>query len=154
MKKLILSIFLLASVYASAQIKFISTNKDDMRALSDSLMSNAKRHYVFKSEENSEYAFKYEYVNTVDDSDRLYVLFRIIKKGENKDLEIKGVPEYRFESVSGRFLDLFPFWSKFINPGENMDALQAKGVTYIKRDNMTYLINKGGENWSLSLKDY
>jgi len=154
MKKLILSIFLLASVYASAQIKFISTNKDDMRALSDSLMSNAKRHYVFKSEKNSEYAFKYEYVNTVDDSDRLYVLFRIIKKGENKDLEIKGVPEYRFESVSGRFLDLFPFWSKFINPGENMDALQAKGVTYIKRDNMTYLINKGGENWSLSLKDY
>jgi hypothetical protein len=154
MKKLILSIFLLASVFASSQVKFISTNKDDMRALSDSLVSNAKRHYIFKSEKSSEYAFKYEYVNTVDDLDRLYVLFRIIKKGENKDLEIKGVPEYRFESVSGRFLDLFPFWSKFINPGENMEALQAKGVTYIKRDNMTYLISKSGENWSISLNNY
>jgi len=149
-----LSIFLLASVFASAQIKFISTSKDDMRALSDSLVSNAKRHYVFKSEENSEYAFKYEYVNAVDDSDRLYIYFHIYMTGENKDLEIKGVPEYRFEYVSGRFLDLFPFWYKFINPGENMEALQAKGVKYIKRDNMTYLINNSGEDWSIKLKDY
>jgi len=154
MKKLVLLTALFVSVFVCGQIKFISSSKNDMRALGDSLASSAKHHYVFKSEENSKYAFKYEYVNTVDNSDRLYIHFHISMKGENKDLEIKGVPEYRFEYVSGRFLDLFTFWNKFVNPGENREALQAKGVKFIKRDNMTYLINKSGENWSITLKDY
>ena len=43
------------------------------------------------------------------------VFFRIEEVGANDALEQSGTEEYKFYGVTGKFLDLFIFWHKFIN---------------------------------------
>lgn len=155
MKKLLLLSFLAVySTFSFAQIRFVSSNKNDMRSLADSLVSNSKREYVFYQQDSSQYAFKLTYVNKQDNEDRVYFDFKIRYIGANKDLETTGTPEYSFYYVSGRFLDIYPFWNKYICVDENRDELLAKGAKFIKKDGKTYLISRSGELWSITIKDY
>jgi len=153
-KLLILSFLAVFAAVSFAQVKFVSPNKSDMRSLADSLVSNSKREYVYFKQDSSQYAFQFTYVNKLDNEDRLYFNFKISYIGANKDLEIAGTPEYRFYHVSGRFLDIYPFWNKYICIDESRDELLAKGAKFIKKDGKTYLISRSSELWSITIKDY
>lgn len=58
---------------------------------------------------------------TADDEDLLVITFDIKYKGANKDLEIEGAKVYSFKKVSGKYLDLFPFWKKEFNPDADVE---------------------------------
>ncbi|WP_165042553.1 hypothetical protein [Dysgonomonas sp. ZJ709] len=139
---------------AQSQIKFISSDKNDMRILADSIVSNAKRNYVFKSETNKgRYQYSLNYINIEDNNDQLSVDINIRWVGESRDLEIEGTPEFRFDYVRGRYLDLFPFWKKFINNEDNLEELAKKKATYILKNNQRYVFSSGNDFWTLSMKD-
>ena len=118
MKTKLLSLFLVLTFTCSAQtFNFVSDNAKDMRTIADSIVSNAKRTYKFSSEmqiKNS-YVTRIRYVNLADTTDKLTVFYSKMMKGANSALEIIGTPEYSFHTAYGKFLDLFPFWKKFID---------------------------------------
>lgn len=61
--------------------------------------------------------FEYKY-------DNRYLLIKTYYtlEGENKDLEIEGVKKWTISSISGKFLDVFPFWKKYVD--ENADSVK------------------------------
>ena len=157
MKKISLLLFCLVSFQLAAQVKLVSSNKEDTKVLADSLISNAKRCYIFFEEkEKGEYNYQLVYKsteNTESTDDRLTVIFRIRHIGADKNLEIEGTPEYHFNYVDGRFLDIFPFWFKFIDSSISQEDILKKKSHYIIHDNKRYLLQNRNDVWSISVHD-
>jgi len=123
MKTKLTLLFLVIALTCSAQkFKFVSDNPKDMRPIADSIALNAKRTFKFSIEKPVQGMLmtKILYTNISDPKDIIYILYSMEIVGENKALEIKGTPVYTFRSATGKFLDLFPFWKKFINPNLNI----------------------------------
>ncbi|MCX6281496.1 MAG: hypothetical protein NTU51_06010 [Bacteroidetes bacterium] len=143
---------------------FICKTEKEIRNLSDSIALNAKRDFKFDTMQFSHLettAFIVTYSDTKDtiEHTKLNVAFVKYMKGENKDLEIPGVPEYRFTSVRGRYLDLFPFWQKFINPKANMQNISEKKFDEIKislpeKKFMTFRFSVTQDLWRIRMIQY
>ena len=141
-------------VYSQTPLKFIVDNTNDVRSLSDSIALRARGTYVF-SKQGVEETNGYEvlYKNKADSTDIMHVRFILRMSGANKDLEISGTPQYIFSNVSGKYLDLFPFWKTFINPSDNIEELSKKGLTYCRIGNNRLMFNRSSKDkWMLSLK--
>ena len=124
MKRSLFVLFLMMNIAANAQLSFVTEDLKDVRNLADSVALNAKRKYVYEKEgtpsgEPNYYMIAYS--NIDDSNDKMNVVFRINRVGYNPALEIEGTKEYSFHGVSGRFLDLFPFWQKFIDNNADME---------------------------------
>jgi hypothetical protein len=89
--------------------------------------------------------------NNFESTGNLSVHFSIQYDGENKDLEIKGIPIYRFENVEAKFLDLFDFWKNNVDPTADKEKISQKGISAIRKNEDGYWINfsrkSNGENW-------
>ncbi len=137
-----------------AQIKFISNKKEDMRLIGDSIILNAKRNYIFKSETvENRYSYSLNYENTENKDDILSVNIQVYYRNENPEFEIEQIPEFNFSYVEGRYLDLFPFWKKYINEDEDIEKLSQKKHTYLFKYNKRFIFSKSSEIWKLSMKD-
>lgn len=155
MKKTLFTALIAFTLTCSAQtFKFTSDNTKDMRTIADSIVSNAKRSYKFNSEEHIKdtYVYRLVYVNVTDSTDRFNVFYTKRMKGANIALEITGTPEYQFHSALGKFLDLFPFWKKFIDKASEPESASQQindasinGKTFYLRDNTNYL------KWEISM---
>ena len=121
-------------------LKVISENQKDMRVLADSIVFYAKRKYKFSKEfmqidplsnKVDSNTFQIKYVNVNDTTDYFNVLYLKVIRGENSAMEIKGKPFYLFYCAQGNFLDLFPFWNKFIDVKSDIErtSLQSSGVS-------------------------
>ena len=147
--------FVLLSIILScnAQLKFTSDNPKDMRTLADSIVSNAKRTYKFSSETpiKDSYVIRIRYVNVADTTDRLNVFYSTAMKGANQALEIVGTPEYKFHSAMGKFLDLFPFWKKFIEPESNAESASQQLNDATINGKSFYLQEYSGQ-WSIRMQ--
>jgi len=121
-------------------LKVISENQKDMRVLADSIVFYAKRKYKFSKEfmqidpltnKVDSNTFQIKYVNEKDTTDFFNVLYLKVIRGENRAMEIKGKPFYLFYCAQGNFLDLFPFWNKFIDVKSDIErtSLQSSGVS-------------------------
>lgn len=158
-KKLaVLALFILS--FANAQnIDFLNqANKSDLnfaRQFSDSIAKSCKTKFVFLDKVESSWGKSLTMVYIPENTSKediesikarmsrvgkiqffqiengLCVQFRVVKEGENKDLEIVGVKKYMFHSVNGKFLDIFPFWKKNIEPTATTDNV-SKGVYSIR----------------------
>ncbi|MNG16429.1 hypothetical protein D3C84_1003440 [compost metagenome] len=73
--------------------------------------------------------------------DCLSVNFKVNNIGANPDLEIPGVKEYAFDSVNGKFLDLFPFYQENIEPTATTEKTTTTGVYSIRKDKEGYWYN-------------
>lgn len=135
------------------------TNQHEIKKIGDSIVRYAKRQFVFievkESPPHSDYFVAiYEPQNDSVTNVKLRVVCRKYLKGQNLDLEKPGEPEFRFDFAVGPFLDLFPFWKRFINPAavledisiKRRDLIQiqlsdGKTVTFrfYKKDNVWYI---------------
>lgn len=117
MKTITTILFLFIAIICNAQFKFTSNNENDMRTISDSIVSNSKIDYKFHSKTMVEetYLTKLVYVNVSDSTDKMVFFYKKTMKGKNNALEIIGTPEYEFRMVIGKFISLFPFWNKYID---------------------------------------
>jgi len=157
MKKLILFFAFILSITVSAQtsLKFKTNSISDVRQLADSIALNAKRIYTFDKDGVSKDDANYyivRYKNTSDDEDKLTVLFRIEQIGENDALEIKGTPEYHFYGAAGKFLDLFPFWHKFINPKSIAETVANDKSDNIMLNDIRFSIRDYNGYWKIDAR--
>ena len=154
MKTKMLSLFLVLTITCSAQtVKFITDNLKDARQTADSIALNAKRTYRFSSEGKikDSYIYRFRYVNVSDTTDILPVYFHISMKGANSALEITGTPEYSFHTAFGKFLDLFPFWKKFIQPESDKASASQQMNEVTINGKRFYLRESPGREWEISM---
>jgi hypothetical protein len=81
-----------------------------------------------KTKEAIKEAIEKSYSREFDCDSCLSVHFSIINEGENKSLEIKGTKKYHFTFTRGKFLDLFSFWTKYVNPNAIASEVSSKGI--------------------------
>lgn len=69
----------------------------------------------------------------------LQVQFKVFMEGQNADFEIAGTKKYMFNLFRGKFLDLLPFWKKYIAPNDIAEVISEKGYGSM-RDNQQKVI--------------
>lgn len=156
MKTNLVALFLICYVFSYPQTINYRTDKiENIRQISDSIASNTKRPYHFQSEGWVERLdlYRVRYVNNNDSTIKLSVFFSKIKIGENKALEIKGKTKYVFYTAIGKYLDIFPFWKKFIDKTADETACSTK-YNSCKVNNMLFNFNEyQGSYWELKLDE-
>ena len=116
-------------------------NLPDVRQFADSVALNAKEAVRFESEgvwEDNRLFYRVKYTNLDDADFPIEVFFRIDLIGGTDDLNNPGTPQYLFNKITGKFIDLFPFWSKFMNTSaiatelleKKKDETIVRGATY------------------------
>jgi hypothetical protein len=124
-------------------------NLPDVRQFSDSVALNAKEACKFESEgvwEDNRLFYRVKYANQDDADFPIEVFFRIDYVGGTDDLVNPGTPQYLFNKITGKFIDLFPFWSKFMNTSaidteilrKKKDEAIVRGATYDFNEEKTY----------------
>ncbi len=149
--KVLLFILLLIAVSVNAQKGFTYSNTKDARMFSDSIMVNSKHNYTFNSDDERKYGYEITYKDTESENTYLNVMFGISYIGANKDLGISGTPEYYLKYIKGNFLDLYPFWNKYIDSKESEETILNKKSTYIIENGIKYLFDKNSDNWTISI---
>lgn len=110
-----------------------------------------------ESEKKSVEAYVYRYKTTgkypFENENCLTVVFKIKNIDANPDLEIAGVKEYSFDVVKGKFLDLFPFYQKNIEPTATTEKTTTTGIYSVRKDKDGYWYNFIRENGTWYLKN-
>jgi hypothetical protein len=81
------------------------------------------------------------------------VNFVLYFEGENKDLEIKGVKQYRFREVTGKYLDLFSTWQRVFKTNATLEtALSDYSLLELKHRavGVNYWFRKNETTWTIS----
>lgn len=151
-KKLLVTFFAFSAFTINAQVKFISSDLSDVRQLADSIALNAKQDFVFQKEGkalNSANHYIVLYTEKGNDENQMVVAFWIKMVGRNEALEIGGTPEYRFERVSGKFLDLFSFWKCHINPDAELITTSNREKDEVEIEGSRFVLKNTGTQWEI-----
>jgi len=163
MKAIIFLTLMVSSIFAYSQNydQFYAKNEIEARKLSDSIASNAKRHFIFKEVKHPLKDTTTYIVSYVDNSDsnniiKMNVIFDIDMVGANKNLEIRGTRVFKFKSVSGKYIDLFSFWKKFINQNADLNAVSSKNrdeinVTLSDKTQLHFYFHHPDEKWTIRI---
>jgi len=150
MKTKLTLLFLVLTFIVSAQLPLTTNSLINVRNISDSLAFNAKQAFKFDKQsigKNDKNFYLLKYTNLTNAESPMVVVFRIKMIGSNPNLQTPGTPEYSFYKVTGTFLDLFPFWVKFMNPGAIALNVSQKKEDKAIVNNETYYIKEDGSNW-------
>jgi len=71
----------------------------------------------------------------------LQIHFKVFIEGGNADFEIAGTKKYMFNIFKGKFLDLFPFWQKYIDPKAIAEVISEKGYGSMRNDQNKVIFN-------------
>jgi hypothetical protein len=153
MKTKFVFLFLSMAFICNAQsLKYITFNIPDVRQFSDSVALNAKEALKFESQgvwEDNKLFYRVKYTNLDDADFPLEVFFRIDMIGGTDDIVNPGTPQYIFNKITGKFIDLFPFWSGFIKTNADSDLIlqKQKDETIVK--GATYDFNVEKTHWTI-----
>lgn len=166
-----LTLFIISFANAQSIDFLKQANKCDInfaRQFSDEIIANTKTKYVFLDKVESNYLHLVTFIYIKDGLTKeekesinanvsryknrnyrsefnltncLTIHFRVTEVGANPDLEIKGTKEYAFSSVEGKFLDLFPFYQKHIEPTATTEKTTTTGVYSIRKETEGYWYN-------------
>ena len=70
-----------------------------------------------------EFEAKYKTTGIYACTECMKVTFSFVFDGANSDLNVKGKKMYKFQSVTAEYLQLFPFWQKYVTPTLNAEQL-------------------------------
>ncbi len=144
----------------------IKDDEEKVREISDYLANNAKRNYDFKSADYSRASKNYYIVSYTEsgipekeltDKEKINMQFHVYYEGENTALEVKGTPIFTFKHVKGRYLDIFPFWKKYIDPNADAETIatsrfkESKTKIIIDGYERTFVLKEipNGELWEI-----
>src|ERR1035437_5966126 len=114
-----LFLILVLTVSAQASLKYITFNSADVRQFADSVALNAEDEFQFRNQgvsADNRTLYVVNYITATDTLIKITVTFRIHLVGGTDDQVNQGSPQYVFEKITGRFNDIYPFWSKFMHP--------------------------------------
>lgn len=173
MKKIITLLLALLPFVISAQDNDIiskmtkSKSIEDLRFISDKIASQTKTKFIFfkqgerKSPSQTDIVFYYIPDNLTPDELNefsretkekcLVILFGSMYEGENKDLEVKGQLVYFFRNVSGKYLDIYPFWTSTFYPNSTKEQIleDYKLKEYRVNKDLKYTLSKTDDIWSI-----
>lgn len=89
--------------------------------------------YIYRYKTTGRYEFRNDNCMSID--------FKYTDVGGNPDLEIIGKREYAFDAVQGKFLDLFPFYQKNIEPLSTTEKTTTTGIYSVRKDADGYWYN-------------
>lgn len=94
---------------------------------------------------------QYEALDNTAKDNCFTVRFTYMNKGENKDLEIKGVKTYRLSQASGSFLQIFPIWKAYFKFDADLVKTQENSTNTFAdiAENLRYLFRKDKDIWIL-----
>lgn len=155
MKKIILlllSLFALFAAQAQSRTIFVCNTPAACASSVETLLKDATRSYKLLNSyeyDNRKYILEYE-VPKVNDSDqaiKMRVVFLKRAIGANPALEQPGQIVYELQTITGKYLDIFPIWKKYIDSNADIETLAERGYSdRIKFDNG----NGAGEEYRLS----
>lgn len=140
MKTLLL---LLISTFVFAQNDYSKLDSLTFKSKVENLLSETGKDYKFYSYNKDENNKILEYKNVLNNDDLIYVFYESSMRGENKSLEIKGIEEWSINSITGKYLSLFPIWKKLADPKADKVNLttnrpQRKGNYHISEPSPEY----------------
>lgn len=71
----------------------------------------------------------------------LQIRFKVFVEGGNSDFEIAGTKKYMFNMFTGKFLDLFPFWKRYVAPNDVAEVISEKGYGSMRDDQNKVIFN-------------
>lgn len=143
--------------YDNRQDWLYCENLQELRVVSDSIASLAKRKFYFRQGSKETIML---YKDAPKDSSYKYELFMWFELGGNiggnKDLEIEGKDYYIFSEMIGAFLDVVPFWKNCIDTKANIedmannpDKIYSK-IIQVKDKRISYTLRKQDDKqWHL-----
>lgn len=145
MKKILALFVLFISINSNAQKAnwFFGLNQDSAVVLAKEIMKNFRGKYEYGTSKfthptNTTTYFLVKFRSDslkATDGEFYNIIYQVFYEGENKALEIKGVPRFWLREFAAQFLDVFPFWKEYLNPKADMAALSEKGDDKIYIDN-------------------
>lgn len=141
--KYILFSFLISSFAIAQNVDYLkSLNKLDSVQVTtvaneiNSLTNDAFKLYDDKEKNNTrilrfypsnysleEFEAKYKSTGVYACTECMKVTFSYVFDGANSDLNTSGKKVYKFQSATGEYLQLFPFWKKYVTPSLNAEQL-------------------------------
>ncbi len=167
MKRIVLLIALSFATtigWAQQNLTIISfTNTEDAIAFTDSLSLKANRSYSLHRHgilPGWKYIYNVTYRETEPTKSgspiELTFRFRIEYEGRNEALEIEGVPTYVFSEVSGKFMDVIPFWLACVEPEANIEELSKKGFyrkeEMVEGHKLRYILRVDGDTVTIDFR--
>lgn len=138
MKKIILFVIALFAIFtAQAQNNrsvFVCGTPQACASSMDTLLQGAKRVYKLLNSyehDNRRQILEYETpkANNNDIPIKMRVVFLKRTIGANPALEQSGQIVYELQSISGKYLDIFPIWKQYIDNTANMEAIAERGYS-------------------------
>ena len=138
---------------AQLRLKFRTFNLTDVREISDSIALNASGNFKFVSEgipAGNLIYYVVNYCNLNDSTNTIEVLFRIdYVGGVNQTFHDPGTAMYLFDKVTGQFIDLFPFWSKFMKNTAIEDKILKAGKDEANVGGATFDFKIDSQHWTI-----
>lgn len=154
MKTILTTLLLSLVLTCNAQLtsKFRTFNLADVREISDSIALNAKESFKFVGEGipvgNLIY-YVVNYCNVNDSTNTIKILFRIDYIGVNQTYQDPGTAQYLFNKITGKFINLFPFWSIFMKNTAVADEVLKNGKDETKVNGATFDFNIESNHWNI-----
>jgi hypothetical protein len=157
MKNLLFILLCIISTPAFAQIEktFTTSDSADIPRFINLVLNNAKNKYRFSNVNNNhENAIEAIYSGGTY---KLIFEFSRIELPADSNSNMPHPVQYVFNSVTGPYKDLFPFWKKYFQPGDKMKATaksahgQPATIPY-RNGEMIATFIKYGDNWEIENK--
>lgn len=132
MKKLVFILFVFLAKGVLAQDvdyinKFYKTDSISADAITKDVIATTGKSFKLNSRQTKNDVIAYIYEPTDKIGKDIMIVFSTWNDGENKDLGIKGTKVYKLKSIYGAFLDLHPFWRKYISSKLSAEDLVKQG---------------------------
>jgi hypothetical protein len=112
------------SEYFDAEVNFLSASDEiGARMIADSMNNLCKTKYVFNRAEESEPSWTYQLLYVYPKDYRRAIVFNISYSEYNHDLEIANGKAFVFSEITGDFLDVFPIWKYYFEPGADVNSM-------------------------------
>ena len=162
MKRLFCFTILLYALVSKAQVSVpLRTAKiSDVLATVDSAAQNAKNEYTLTKLDTAQGKLHGDMYFVLTDKNnaekKLILRFLKSKEGRNADIGIAGTTYYYLLTVNGGFLDVFPFWKKFVQPDANMDKVIKEEGSYLllmegDKQRRVNLQKEGPDKWYIQI---
>lgn len=119
-------------VKVPAPEEFFAESTEKCREFTDRFLAMTEYDYEYQDALPRKDLYHLVYARTDENGDKSHIIvtYRVRNIGGNEALEVKGTDEYHFYMIHGRFLDIFPFWKKYIDPTAAKETIAEKNETW------------------------
>jgi hypothetical protein len=143
----------LTAGYSQSPILKVNSLNDLIKIVEDIPQITKNKYVVYRADTtaygNSELRF---HLNGDYGKNFTLTFNQFVEGGNNKRV-------YSFSTAGGLFLDIFPFWQKYFEPGADMKSIQEKGISILTikdntgdEDRIVFKKSSSGKEWEITIR--